>query len=533
MALDAVIVADYGSESFSGTNPLKLHIDGRVADIQTVMNLVQNHGRLSPPIVGDGCLSWSSAPKLNGIYLFSYLTRQGLDVAVVDNFSADKEKLRGLLKEAPQAVVISTTFITGKQTLTEMVREIRTLSDDVKIIIGGPFVYTSYLIYQRSRAEKGYLPEAGGHDFVFIENDGLPEADLFIVAPQGEDILARALRRIKRHEGIEDLPNTAIFRDGAFAFGRRSDAVLPHHHSIDWERLPDEVFNSGVVPLQASSGCPYNCAFCNFVKDRRLTAVKPLDRLLTEMRKVRARGARYVWFVDDNFRLGKDDLKAVCERLIQEDLGLRWMTFIRAGTLDPVDPDLLRRAGCVEVQLGLESADPQVLRNMNKRATPELYDRVLPRLLSSGINCSCYLIFGFPGETDESARRTIDFMRRHEAAPYPGCLSWSIFPFLLAPLSPIYEKAARAAYDLSGYMKKWRHATMDHEQAMDYVIRAFLKTEHSGAIYRGDNQDLLNGLDPHRRKCFISVRHALSKAAMHSELTREAVQQAFQPLFEG
>ncbi len=532
MALDALIVADYGSESFSGTNPLKLYIDGRLADIQTVMNLVQNHGRLSPPIVGEGRLSWSSSPKLNGIHLFSYLARQGLDVAVVDDFSADKEKVRRLLREAPRAVVISTTFITRKQALVEMVREIRALSDDVKIIIGGPFVYTSYLIYQRSRAETGYLPEEAGQDFLFIENDGQPEADLFIMASQGEDILSRALRRIKRREDIGDLPNTAVFKDGAIAFGVRSEAVILQNHSIDWERLPDEVFRSGVVPLQASSGCPYHCGFCNFVKDRRLTAVKPLDQLLTEMRQVRARGARYVWFVDDNFRLGKGDLEGVCERLIQEDLGLRWMTFIRASTLDAVDPDLLRRAGCVEVQLGLESADPQVLRNMNKRATPELYDRVLPKLLASGINCSCYLIFGFPGETEESARRTIDFMRRHEAARHPGSLSWSIFPFLLAPLSPIYEKEARAVYALSGYMKKWRHATMDDEQAMGYVIRAFLDMEHSGAIYRDDNQDLLSGLDPHRRQCFIGVRHALSKAAMQSELTLEALQEAFQPLFE-
>ena len=47
-----------------------------------------------------------------------------------------------------------------------------------------------------------------------------------------------------------------------------------------------EFFKSGVVPLQASYGCPYNCAFCNFMKDRRLMGVKPLDDLIEELKTV-------------------------------------------------------------------------------------------------------------------------------------------------------------------------------------------------------------------------------------------------------
>ena len=72
--------------------------------------------------------------------------------------------------------------------------------------------------------------------------------------------------------------------------------------------------------MQASTGCPFHCSFCNFTKDRRLTWIKSVDRMVAEMKAVKKRGARYVWFVDDNFRLGKENLEAVCRRFIDERL---------------------------------------------------------------------------------------------------------------------------------------------------------------------------------------------------------------------
>jgi hypothetical protein len=68
LALDAIIIADSGIDSLSGTNPLKLKIDGKIADIQTVLNFVKNNGQIVHPIEGDRVMSWASAPKLNGIY---------------------------------------------------------------------------------------------------------------------------------------------------------------------------------------------------------------------------------------------------------------------------------------------------------------------------------------------------------------------------------------------------------------------------------------------------------------------------------
>ena len=475
-------------------------------------------------------MSWASAPKLNGIYLFNYLTQKEFNVELIDSYYAEKDRFRQLLERNPRAVIISTTFIPGKPNLIKLVADIRDLAPDVFIIAGGPLVYMSYLMRERT-GELDYDTDSARGDFVFFDKDDEPDINLCVVSLRGEQILCDILSRMRAGKSIDDIPNCARRTGKEYAFtGRVDDIHGSEDFPIDWPALPDAIFQSGVVPMQASNGCPYDCAFCNFTKDRRLTWVKPIERIVAEMQAVQDRGARYVWFVDDNFRLGKGDLEDVCRRLIDQRLTLKWMTFVRASTLDAVDTDLLQQAGCIEVQLGLESADAQVLKNMNKKASPELYGRVLKKVLGSGINCSCYFIFGFPGETEQSAQNTRDFIKSFDSQLYEGSLCWSMFPFMLPPLSPIYEPGARKKYGLSGYLHKWQHDTMNSGQARDELFKTFLAIEGSGPIYRGDNQEFLRRLGPSGRKRFDATRHKLSKKALSGNLDKEMTLESFKPV---
>lgn len=527
MTIDAIIISDSGSDSLSATNPLKLTLDNRIADIQVVQNFLIHAGRVQLPIEGDGVMSWTSAPKLNGIYLFNYLLKHKFAVELIDNFHKEKDRFKMLLTRNPRAVIISTTFIPGKQSLCKLVMDVCDLAPDVFIIVGGPLVYLSYLMLKRSNEMK-YDTQSAKNDFLFLEIKNEPEVDLYLISLRGEQLLCDALDNIRKNKGVEGIPNSARLIGNAYHFTRRIDDITGSKDlSIDWLSLPDTIFKSGVVPMQASNGCPYHCAFCNFTKDRRLTWIKPLDLMLAEMKVLKKRGVRYVWFVDDNFRLGKGKLEAICRRFVDENLGLFWMTFIRADTLENVDPELLRRAGCIEVQLGLESADSQILKNMNKKVTSELYHKVLKRLLSAGINCSCYFIFGFPGENRESIQNTRDFIKAYDYQQYKGTLTWSMFPFILAPLSPIYESEARNKYGISGYLHKWQHATMNSDQARNQLVKTFFEIKNSGPIYRGDNQDIFRCIGPFVRRKFEAARHNLAKVDLKGQLDKNEIMQVF------
>jgi p-methyltransferase len=533
MSLDAILIADTGVDTFSHSTPMRVAIEGRMASVQVAANYVENGGRIAPPIRGDNRMSWANAPNYNGIFLLNYLKKRGYEVALINGFHEEREAFCRLLDEQPRALLLSTTFILNKKGLREFVEEIRALAPETPILVGGPLVYSSYLLVQR-REEPGYDTESAKKDYLFLEVDEEPSVDLYVVSQRGEEILCEALDRVKQDRPFDDLPNTACFDGRSYSFSRRVDELAGSLQlEVDWMSLPESIFGSGSVTMQASNGCPYRCAFCNFVKDRRHTFVKPIDQLVAEMKAVASRGARYVRFVDDNFRLGSDDLNEVAQRIVDEGLALRWMSFFRASTLRNADLALLHRAGCTEVRLGLESADAGVLHNMNKRSDPDLYAEAIQKLLAAGIDCAVSFIFGFPGETEATAQETIDFIKKVESPQEDGVLTWSLFPFIMAPLSPIYEPASRKKYGLTGYMQNWKHDTMDAEQAKSYVLKAFLALENSDTIYSGDNIDMLLDLGPKGRKALVKCRHDLAKRKMKGQLAEEELLVSFAKVFDG
>jgi len=534
LSLDAIIIADTGEDGLPRPNPLNppvLKLDGRPGTAQAVLNYMEHGGQLVPPIENSGLMSWWSAPRYNGIFLLSHLIKHGFEAELVNKYYNQKDHFRSLLEQTPRAVIISTTFIRTKDSLHKLVDNIRSLAPDIFIIVGGPFIYKSYIFLQRSH-EKSYVIGSAKDDFLFFDAHE-PSVDLYIIGRQGEDILCEALKRIKKNRPINNLPNTARFEEKKYIFTHFNDTVTSAGEvSVDWDSLPDHVFNSGVVPMQASGGCPFKCAFCTFRKDSRILFKKPLDKIIAELKAVSRRGVRYVRFIDDNFRLGIPNLDEFCRRVISEGIRIQWMTMIKVDTLEDADMRLLRQAGCFEVALGLESTDPQVLRNMDKRANSAMYGPVVQRLLEAGINCSCYFLFGFPGETDETARHTREFIKSVEHPELDGILSWNLYSFCLAPLSPIYEPETRGKYGLTGYMDEWRHETMDSIRADEHVKEALLELNNSCPIYRGDNLDILLSLTPFQRKNFFINRYRLAKKALNYQIQKDDIFEAFHNVFK-
>ena len=197
MSLDAIIIAEAGDVGSTDIIHQRLRLDGKVATIQMISNYLKHNGRIVPPIEGSGVMNWGAAYRLNGIYLLSYLSKGGLNVKLIDRYFKDRAKFKEMLAENPRAVVISTTFIRNKRTLKRVVEDIRDLAPDIFIIAGGPFINLSYQMLKRSH-EAGYETGLAENDFLFFENEQ-PRVDFYITGLQGEDILLKALQRIRRH----------------------------------------------------------------------------------------------------------------------------------------------------------------------------------------------------------------------------------------------------------------------------------------------------------------------------------------------
>ncbi|HTO98045.1 MAG TPA: radical SAM protein [Myxococcales bacterium] len=182
--------------------------------------------------------------------------------------------------------------------------------------------------------------------------------------------------------------------------------------------------------LLASRGCPAACTFCSNNVTGRRYRYRSAPAIAREIAELRDRaGMRAFSFFDDSFAVGRRRMIELCEAL--RPLGVHWTCTAHPAHLDK---DILRRmqgAGCAGVDIGMESGDPGMLLRIGKGVTVERVLQVLEEAGDLGLHCMVNLMFGWPDETMEELRATVDFIERAGPlaaafnargvlVPYPG-----------------------------------------------------------------------------------------------------------------
>ncbi len=178
--------------------------------------------------------------------------------------------------------------------------------------------------------------------------------------------------------------------------------------------LPDYFSPGLVLPYSAASGCWWNrCSFCPERAEGNVYHPLPASEALAHLRELSARFGPSLIHILDNAISPK-----LLETLADNPPGAPWYGFARIGdNLD--DPDFcrsLKRSGCVMLKLGLESGDQGVLDRLHKGIDLAMAERVLENLRHAGIAVYGYLLFGTPAESEEDARKTLEFVVRHREA---------------------------------------------------------------------------------------------------------------------
>jgi radical SAM superfamily enzyme YgiQ (UPF0313 family) len=125
-----------------------------------------------------------------------------------------------------------------------------------------------------------------------------------------------------------------------------------------------------------------------------------------------------VYFVDDVFTIKKPRVKNILRQMIDQDLGMDWKCEARTDHFDEEICELMSKAGCVRVKLGFESGSDRILKEIQKDETKEDMRRGAKMLKEAGVPFTAYFMAGFPGETDEDLKQTIEFAKEIEADYY-------------------------------------------------------------------------------------------------------------------
>jgi radical SAM superfamily enzyme YgiQ (UPF0313 family) len=165
--------------------------------------------------------------------------------------------------------------------------------------------------------------------------------------------------------------------------------------------------------LLTSRGCKYRCTFCaqNLVAGESMRW-HSLEYVMGQLRElVYSYGTTRVTFYDDVFTLAEARVRKLMELIIAEELGLDFRIETRADCLSEETVRLLAKAGCTRVKLGIESGVQEIVDKMNKKLDLQHVVDASARLKKHGIAITGNFILGYPGETDEQAKQTIEFAR--------------------------------------------------------------------------------------------------------------------------
>jgi radical SAM superfamily enzyme YgiQ (UPF0313 family) len=119
---------------------------------------------------------------------------------------------------------------------------------------------------------------------------------------------------------------------------------------------------------------------------------------------------------------------------VEFDLG--WSAITRASMITPELLRAMKRAGCLSVNLGVESGDDEILRAIKKGITTDLVVRALEWAKSEGLRTACNFMVGFPQETPRALERTLHFMERISPLVDTFSTLGVVVPF---PGTPLYD----------------------------------------------------------------------------------------------
>jgi radical SAM superfamily enzyme YgiQ (UPF0313 family) len=163
----------------------------------------------------------------------------------------------------------------------------------------------------------------------------------------------------------------------------------------------------GLYPVR---GCPYKCNYCSVIKisGRQIRSVA-VDNTIKNLKRAKESGIEMIMFVSDNFNKYPDAVELL-EAMIEEKINLRFFCQCDAQIArQPELIELLGRANCYEIFVGIESFNKEALKQAKKfHNKPKSYIDIIDHCRKAGIRAHFSNIIGFPEDTEESISEQVN-----------------------------------------------------------------------------------------------------------------------------
>ena len=286
-------------------------------------------------------------------------------------------------------------------------------------------------------------------------------ADVIIIG-EGDITFVNLLDAFENKRSLSSV-NGIAYLDGGHLVRTNPQELIKDLDSIPfpaWDLLPMEYYslirwphikkNERAFPALSGRGCPFRCNFCYRMDEGY--RVRSSESIIEEIQILKKDyGISYVNFFDELLMSSAERTVTLCEAFIKADLSIKWMCNGRLNFAKPEVLKVMKKAGCVFINYGIESMDDNMLKVMNKNLTIDQIVKGIEATLAEGISPGFNIIFGNIGETPEILQKGVEFLLKYDdhsqlrtirpVTPYPGSdlYYYAIEKGLLKDCADFYE----------------------------------------------------------------------------------------------
>ncbi len=365
------------------------------------------------------------------LYLAGFLEKHGFSAEILNPHHKAAEDnvaeiLDWIVAKKPKFVGLA-AFVTDFDAVTELAARIKKVSS-ATIIAGN--------------AHPSITPE----DFLFEHSP----FDI-VVRGEGENTVKHLLEAYQKDADNGSIPGIAYWSGGTVKITRNRELMglaecgMPAYHKIDmgWYRRPTKYLIRRLATVGAviytGRGCPFNCSFCasNSVwqaNDATSTVPRvrkrPLRQVIDELRILQnTYKFDFFYILDDTFGIRETDISDFCRAYRDSGLKMLWAAETRVNCIKNDDiVKLLKDSGCIQLDFGVESGSPRLLKLINKATVVEQTRLAFELCRRHGLRTFANILLNLPTENEEDLALTEKLLAEIKPTytsigvtqPYPG-----------------------------------------------------------------------------------------------------------------
>ena len=315
----------------------------------------------------------------------------------------------------------------------------------------GVSVIAGYYQYRKLLKISKAINKSKNRPFYVMGGHGpTPEPEYFlkktkadaVVMGEGEVTVIELIEAIKGKLPFSSVKGIAYRKNGKVLINPRRDLIrdldsipLPAYELFPMEyyrliRMPHSANSDLVMPILSGRGCTFQCNYC-YRLDKGFRP-RSSESIIEEIRLLKEKyNITYFAFSDELLMSSEYRTISICNDFIKAKLNIKWDCNGRLNFAKPEILKLMKKAGCVFINYGIESFNDEILKNMNKILTTKQIVDGIEATLKVGISPGLNIIFGNIGENQETLDRDVEFLLKYDdfvqmrtirpVTPYPGC----------------------------------------------------------------------------------------------------------------